>query len=376
MRSKLTNIAVLLTSFTVGILALEGALGMLGYGSLYKSGVSRLFDPVLRYRLPPGYFPEIDERGYRNPSSEGPFDIVVLGDSHAYGYGVTIDESFPRRLESLTGKAVYSFGMGGFGPPQYAYLAPRALAMSPRLLVVAMFMGNDLADACNIAGILEYWGDYYRRNGLTSVGCRPKNTARSLEEQQERTLFRKFKSFVKGTRIGSILNHHIWLPLSSTLGFWINPEDSTVVLYVDDPVVRSIFPVWPNHTPRVDDGFVVTKYFLRQIIDVAQAQNVRVMILTIPSKQNLYMEHLQERGYRLPNGFVAAVEAERRQGDGIAVFARSLGAIVADPTPALRMAMTSPGPLYPFDNDSHPTAKGYDAYARAVLTAIREATVW
>ena len=78
MRTVLVNLGLTLFVLSLCLLAAEGALAWLGFSSLYKSGISALHDPILGYRLPPRYAVGIDEQGYRNPTSEGPFEVVVV----------------------------------------------------------------------------------------------------------------------------------------------------------------------------------------------------------------------------------------------------------------------------------------------------------
>ena len=54
------NLIVAVIFTLVSLAAAEGGLALLGYGALYKSGISRLHDPHLLYRLPPSFAPDID----------------------------------------------------------------------------------------------------------------------------------------------------------------------------------------------------------------------------------------------------------------------------------------------------------------------------
>ena len=72
---------------------------------------------------------------------------VAIGDSQTYGDEVSRQEAWPQRLAELTGRSVYNMALGGYGPVEYERLLPEALALSPQVVLVGLYAGNDLADA-------------------------------------------------------------------------------------------------------------------------------------------------------------------------------------------------------------------------------------
>ena len=255
------NLIVAVIFTLVSLVAAEGGLALLGYGALYKSGISRLHDPHLLYRLPPSFAPDIDANGFRNPSIDGPFDIVVLGDSHTYGYGVVAAASFPRLLEVDTGLRTYNFGMGGFGPAQYAYLADRALDLEPSYLVIAVFLGNDVNDACSIANNLEHWRDHYRAHDLMTSNCG--GEYRPSANGRQRSVMARLKAAIKSTRTGSLLNQYAVLPLKAWAQFNLMAADSPDTLIVDDRRLRTLLSPWQTASAKGRDGLIITKHFSR-----------------------------------------------------------------------------------------------------------------
>ena len=369
MREILINLATVVVACVIGLMLVEGALALLGYGALYKSGVSRQHDPVLLYRLEPHFAPEIDANGFRNASAEGPFDIVYLGDSHTYGYGVVASQAMPRQIERLTGLKGYAFAMGGYGPAQYAHLSEQALDLQPRFLVVAMFLGNDVTDACAIANILPYWRDYLRARELETELCG--GAFRGTATPAHRGLESQFKSMLKSTRLGSLLNQHVFLPLSAWVRFRFEPADGVGMLQVDDAKVRTLVSPWQNDSAGARDGLVIARHFLGEIIAAAQQKDVCPIVLLLPSKQSVMLEYLEDMDYSLPAGLAASVDAERAFEAELLDHARMRGALAVSAFAELREAFDAPGALYPPDADSHPTEKGYLAYARALAPALK-----
>jgi hypothetical protein len=84
------------------------------------------------------YHLEHDVAGYRNRMRPEQADIVVLGDSHAYGGGIAAP--WPVRL------GAYNMALPSYGPGQSLLQLEEALALKPRRLVVALYFGNDFYD--------------------------------------------------------------------------------------------------------------------------------------------------------------------------------------------------------------------------------------
>jgi hypothetical protein len=363
MKRKIANFSLVLVSLACGLFVMEAGFSILDLGGLYKSGVSRISDPHLRYRLPPNLFAEIDSRGFRNKTEKGPFNIVVLGDSHAYGYGVRAENSFPANLSRLTGKSVYNFGMGGYGPAQYAYLVDQAVALQPKTLVVSLFMGNDPINACEIANILEYWRGYFENHGLITQHC---GSSPLPEQKIQKSRLSRIKAWLKNTRTGSLLNQHVWLPIRNRISLQLHSGQYTDRVVVNDKLVKSIFPVWPNYTPAAADGIGITKHFLSVIRSKTEQAGINLVLAILPSKQNIYLDFLTQLQRDLPEEFVGSVVAERAYIKELTGYGLQSGFKVADATSLLAKAASDNTVLYPADDDSHPTSAGYLIYAKSI----------
>lgn len=129
-------------------------------------------DPPGLYRLSPGYRGRIYNRveysntirinseGLRGPELEPPAEqtarILVIGDSFVFGVGVEDDETFtarlPQHLRHGVGPAEgLNAGIPAFGVPDAeSWLRRHGLALAPEVVVMAIFLGNDLADAAHV----------------------------------------------------------------------------------------------------------------------------------------------------------------------------------------------------------------------------------
>ncbi len=103
-------------------------------------------DSVLGHRLNPKH-PEHDSAGWRNPTIPDQVDIVCLGDSQTYGTNVDREAAWPSQLQKITGKRVYNMGVSGWAAPQSAQVISEALALNPKVVVFAIYAGNDAVDS-------------------------------------------------------------------------------------------------------------------------------------------------------------------------------------------------------------------------------------
>lgn len=110
---------------------------------------SALPDERLGYRPNPAY-PGHDRKGFRNPRVLKTAHIVALGDSQTYGSGVEAHEAWPRILEAMSKRSVYSMAFGGWGPAHSLLLWDEAIELKPTVVIEAFYAGNDLYDSFNL----------------------------------------------------------------------------------------------------------------------------------------------------------------------------------------------------------------------------------
>jgi len=89
-----------------------------------------------------------DAEGFRNPGVRERFDVAALGDSFTDAMTMTVEASWPARLERALGMTVQNYGTAGFGPQQELLVLKDFVARHrPRVVVLAFFAGNDIFDA-------------------------------------------------------------------------------------------------------------------------------------------------------------------------------------------------------------------------------------
>jgi lysophospholipase L1-like esterase len=122
-------------------------------------------DPPRRYRIAPGFRGRITNQaefdtevvtnraGLRGPEvgpkPAGSVRILAIGDSFTFGVGARQDETWPARLERRMRNAqVLNAGAPGFGvPDEVAWFEAHGVDLHPDVVVVAVFLANDLQDA-------------------------------------------------------------------------------------------------------------------------------------------------------------------------------------------------------------------------------------
>ena len=170
MRAILARAALVMLGLAGSLAAVEGALRVVplvrGSGDLRGLHVVRPDRPWL-YGMRPGAEARLKASGvryvvnadgfrdgsYRRPKPSGTFRVVVLGDSIAFGYGVALEQSFPKLLEArlrvlAPDKHVEVLNLGVSGYNAYteaALFADVGVAYEPDLVLV-QFCINDLND--------------------------------------------------------------------------------------------------------------------------------------------------------------------------------------------------------------------------------------
>ncbi|MFL6232768.1 MAG: SGNH/GDSL hydrolase family protein, partial [Thermoanaerobaculia bacterium] len=126
-------------------------------------------DPPRRYRLQPGFRGtvsnqvEFDTRvainreGLRGPEigpkAPGTLRVLALGDSFAFGVGAQEGETYPARLQEVlrargVRAEVLNAGAPGYGvPDETAWFERWGKPLAPDVILVTVFVGNDLQDA-------------------------------------------------------------------------------------------------------------------------------------------------------------------------------------------------------------------------------------
>jgi len=328
-------------------------------------------DPVLGHRVLPNTGGH-DDWGYRNYSVPSNAEIVAIGDSHTYGVSATFQESWPAHLSRLKDTQVYNLALGGYGPLQYLHLlSTRALELKPETVVVGLFLGNDLVDSYRLVYSNQNWADY--RNPLLQE---------DQSEQTEVTINWKEKRFLNGVRNWlarrSVLYRIVTQSVAGNFvraNEFINTAPNVIGLQYGE--VRHLFlpekqfSALDIEAQNVREGIRISKTAMKKIQLVSQANQIKLLIVLIPTKELVYSELFQEQFKSdLPVSLAQLFENENIIRDDFVQFFEKEKIAFIDVLPALRMAVSQGKDIYPL-NDGHTNGNGYLIIAKEINSVIQ-----
>src|SRR3954462_2215482 len=106
-------------------------------------------------------------------------------------------------------------GVGGYGPVQYLVLTDQALQLSPKTIVVGLYLGNDLYDAYHLT---------YRNDAFVDMRLSRPHDELEPDTIQSRSvaLWDEEKSFHNRYGRDSVWGWNVWLREHSAIGRLLN----------------------------------------------------------------------------------------------------------------------------------------------------------
>ena len=166
----LPNLLLFILSSTLALGILEIGLRQFTAFPIHGPKANRIPDEKLAYRLTPS-LPGIDANGFRNPQTQKQVDLVAIGDSHTYGINVRTEDSWPYQLADLTGMTVYNFGVSSYGSLQYHHLMDEAIKLKPQVIVIGLYLVNDIMSPCQLIITMDYWQNWADGKGFNTQPC-------------------------------------------------------------------------------------------------------------------------------------------------------------------------------------------------------------
>jgi hypothetical protein len=368
-KSVVQNLALVVAAVAVGVVGLEGFLRLFpqflpeearlrlhwsatGEGKDVDGEVMTLADPYLGFRYRPNSTGHLrrgdldftfttDEKGFRNnsPSPEAA-DIVVVGDSMAFGYGVRDGATWTHRLAiQIENYTIGNFGLIGGAPQQYLrVLETEALELNPKLVLFMLFPGNDLSGAKVFQEWLEADTDMtYPEWRITDGGRTERNVLQRL---------------LNGSYLMAF-QHALWSSLRSrVLG--------TTITFGDGQRLQLAPAVYHRNAQMADPENPVFRLVMTTIEEaqrLSRRQGSHFLILLMPTKEEVYLPLIGKPAPPLIENFRSALEAQHIPYIDLTLYfqARARGA----------------GPLF-FEIDGHPNPRGYQLIADIVLDYLNE----
>jgi lysophospholipase L1-like esterase len=363
------NLAMLLAACAVCVLGLEASLRLfpqllpeeamvrlhwheVGDGRDTQGRLMTIADPYLGFRYRPNFTARLsrreldftfttDDKGFRNPSSwPEQADIVVVGDSMAFGYGVADHEAWTHQVaRELPKSTIMNLGLIGAGPQQYLrVLETYGLDLQPKLVLFMLFPANDLTDAERFEGWLDADTDLtypeWRATGGSFSGWGP------------------VRRLLNGSYLVAFL-----LAAQKSL---TSPLAGETITFADGERIQ-LAPTTRIYSARMADPthpvFQLVMTTIQEASRLAQEHGSHFLVLLMPAKEEVYLPLLGKPVPTIIGNFRSALEA------------RQLPFI--DLTPHFQTRAQEIGPVF-FEVDGHPNEKGYSLIARVLIDYLRE----
>lgn len=274
-----------------------------------------------------------DMAGFRNPAIPNVVDVIALGDSQTYGAGATMAESWPHRITvDLAGASSYSMALGGWSAPQYLYLLKHGMRFTPRVAVVAFYVGNDPIEAYAQVYGNPRLSEYRHPSGVQPEGPPTVQFPAPREDQ--------WRVDLPGDR---------WLHFT--------------------PRVRRISVA--AH-PSADEGWRILGEMAETMVGIAREHGSEIRFIVIPTRELAYLPLLKSLDISLAPEFAGLVQEERAR---IAAFSAHLERLApgsyVDVTTTLQASVLRGEFAYPNGVDGHPAAAGHAAIAAALAIALK-----
>jgi lysophospholipase L1-like esterase len=284
-----------------------------------------------------------DEHGFRNASPwPERADIVVLGDSMAFSFGVGDDAAWTSLVQkALPETKLLNLSMIGSGPQQYLEVLQRhGLALEPTVVLFTLFPGNDLSDAAAF--------DDWRRSG-TGRGLRQWRAVGDAEQPQ-RTLIDRVVEASYVLAVARDVRRNLASPLA---GETVAIDDGSRLRLAPSAYAQEAELAQPDHP-----AFGLVMDMIAEARERVVAHGGRFVVLLMPTKEEVYLQLLGRSYPPLVDAFAAALD-ER-------------GIEHLNLTIPLRDAARDGAALY-FEVDGHPNERGYAVIADAVTALLSDA---
>jgi hypothetical protein len=390
------KVTMLFLGFVISLILIEGMLLILSRANVtvtFPNTRELLDDEWLGKRTPPDAVGH-DARGWRNETALEQADIVTIGDSQTWGVNATLAETYPSVLSDLSEYTVYSMAQGSYGAVQYRVLSERAVELSPQLVIIGMYFGNDFADAYSIV-----YGDYAhqklrdpsfdltavtqtiaeRSKALQPVGLTNINLQSDRTNPADLTLWERVQS---ATYIGKFLTNAGVFKTLDTGGvqrqlernYKTVEESPELFAFYHESNVQTFFtPAYRQlvvdiESPMIQEGVRISKQQFAEIKNRLATSDIELLVVFIPTKETVYAPYLES----LNDVHFLLVEQEAQIHDEMIEFFDEGDIAYIDTLSALRQAVDEGIAIYSATFDGHPVANGYRVIAEVVSSYISE----
>jgi hypothetical protein len=269
-------------------------------------------------------------------------DILAIGDSFVYSQMVDDDQAWTTLIaREWPETTILNFGLIGAAPQQYLRIYETfGLDLAPKVLLVGLFLGNDLWGA----------GQFERWLAVGSSGSFPE-FGRADSEAGLRGWFVQ--------RVKALYLYALMQDVRDSLRGGRFLAGKTIELAAGErlQLVPSLLAQMAAYTQPDRPEFTLLLGTLERMHALAQAHQTHCLFLFFPSKEEVYLPVLGEPAPDLAAPFLPELEK------------RSMAYL--DLGPHFRQRAAAGEKLF-FEVDGHPNAQGYALIAQVVLAHLKE----
>jgi len=335
----------------------EGGLRIIGYagdGDREARVYDRRYGAVPRdswiwsFAIDPARHQAVELRGERVsvPKPDGERRVLFVGDSATEGAFVSEGENYPAVFRTLVPERLRVLNAGVWGMTtvdEYHLLADKLLPLEPDVVVIGLFMANDLnmnlAHPQLIAQRTSLWGQLAQHSALVH--------------------FVRLKLVAAGGRAATALTP-VELELADERGL-------RMLSYPEGELATYVQP----DSALITRAYAVLEDVLRNFQRLGEQHKFEVRVLLIPSPSRVLgklavlhyprlLEELRQAGVHIAPGEIDVDAPTRR----VLAVCKRMGLTCIDPTPALARL----GPRAFFAQDEHPTALAHRALAQVLAS--------
>jgi lysophospholipase L1-like esterase len=377
------NLLTLIVSLIISLIILE--IGLRNF-TPYPS--YRVEHETLGYVMNPN-MSDIDENGFRNKKLTS-VDIVALGDSHTYGYNVSSDNSWPKLLGRKLKKNVYNFGVGGYGILQYQNLLSKAIELNPKVILLGLYLANDLNDICTLVSSNKYWKSRAKEFHINSSVCseiKPNSALAAYANKESNISIGKWLR--ENSAIITIVSKYyhrffIHKRINARELNAINKIEkgrATNAVVINDGKIKTMIgfgrikvnkECMDMNSPHIQMTYEVLKEFFLESKKNTTLNNIHFGVLFIPSKARVFYEYLKQRDHCLPEEYEDLINNEDELKVMTSVFLENIGIPFIDVLPAMENALLKHGDIYPAWDDGHTVLTGYKVFAESAFNLYQQ----
>lgn len=360
------RLGLVILGTALGLLAGEIALRAIGF----REEVARrstTFDPrygtvredswVFRFD-PDAASDPIDVRGQLVPRAREPAETRVLfvGDSGTEGVRMGIEDTFPARFEARMGGGVRAINAGVFGMTtidELRFLESKLLPLEPDVVVVGLFMANDINFNLGHASRLR---EVTPRSGFLHA----------LTDRSALAQFLFFRAITLNAR-------YRWLATGDLAEESVVPREITLIdhdgLHALSYPMGEIATYVQPESALIGHAYDVLEDVLWQMRRLGQRHGFELRVLLIPTPSTVsgrltllhyptILEDLRDEGISIDEASLDFDAPARR----VVEICEDLGIRCYDPAARMREI----GPEVFFPDDEHPTATGHAVLAETL----------